>query len=96
MFANISGIDRFGRYGGEEFLLIMPDTTEERAARMLDRLRAIVAELDWSAFSPTMQVTISAGVASLRQNENSDSFLARADRALYASKAQGRNRITSA
>jgi diguanylate cyclase len=96
MFANIRGIDRFGRYGGEEFLLILPDTTEERAARMLDRLRAIVAELDWSAFSPTMRVTISAGVATLRQNENSDSFLARADRALYASKAQGRNRITSA
>jgi diguanylate cyclase (GGDEF)-like protein len=96
MFANIRAIDRFGRYGGEEFLLILPDTTEVSAARMLDRLRAIVAELDWSAFSPSMRVTISAGVATLRQNESSDSFLARADRALYASKAQGRNRITSA
>ena len=96
MFANIRGIDRFGRYGGEEFLLVLPDTTEESAARMLDRLRTIVAGLDWSAFSPTMQVTISAGVSTLRQKESSESFLARADRALYASKAQGRNRITSA
>jgi diguanylate cyclase len=96
MFANIRTIDRFGRYGGEEFLLILPDTTEQSAARILDRLRAIVAELDWSAFSPGMQVTISAGVATLRQNENSDSFLARADNALYAAKARGRNRITSA
>jgi diguanylate cyclase (GGDEF)-like protein len=96
MFANIRTIDRFGRYGGEEFLLILPDTTEQSAARLLDRLRAIVAELDWSAFSPGMQVTISAGVATLRQNENSDSLLARADNALYASKARGRNRITSA
>ena len=94
--ANIRGIDRFGRYGGEEFLLILPDTTEESAARMLDRLRSIIAELDWSAFSPAMNVTISAGVATLRQNETSDSFLIRADRALYAAKAQGRNRITSA
>jgi diguanylate cyclase (GGDEF)-like protein len=96
MFANIRTIDRFGRYGGEEFLLILPDTTEQSAARMLDRLRSIVGELDWSAFSPGMQVTISAGVATLRQNENSDTFLARADSALYVSKARGRNRITSA
>jgi diguanylate cyclase (GGDEF)-like protein len=96
VFANIRNIDRFGRYGGEEFLLILPDTTEESAAHMLDRLRGIVAELDWSAFSPGMQVTISAGLATLRQNETSDTFLARADNALYASKARGRNRITSA
>jgi diguanylate cyclase len=96
MFANIRTIDRFGRYGGEEFLLILPDTTEQSAARMLDRLRGIIAELDWSAFSPGMQVTISAGLATLRENETSDHFLARADRALYASKARGRNRVTSA
>jgi diguanylate cyclase (GGDEF)-like protein len=95
-FANIRTIDRFGRYGGEEFLLILPDTTEQSAARMLDRLRGIIAELDWSAFSPGMQVTISAGLATLRENETSDHFLARADRALYASKARGRNRVTSA
>ena len=96
MFANIRTIDRFGRYGGEELLLILPDTTEQNAAHMLDRLRGIVAELDWSAFSPGMQVTIPAGLATLRQNETSDNFLARADRALYASKARGGNRITSA
>jgi diguanylate cyclase len=95
-FANIRAIDRFGRYGGEEFLLVLPDTAEDAAFRMLDRLRAIIAELDWSAFSPGMQVTISAGVATLRQNETSDNFLARADSALYASKARGRNRITTA
>jgi diguanylate cyclase len=95
-FANIRTIDRFGRYGGEEFLLVLPDTAEESGARMLDRLRAIIAELDWGAFSPGMQVTISAGVATLRANETSDNFLARADHALYASKARGRNRITSA
>jgi diguanylate cyclase len=96
VFANIRTIDRFGRYGGEEFLLILPDTDEESAAQMLDRLRAIIAELDWSAFSAGMRVTISAGVAELRFNENSDTLLARADGALYASKARGRNRITSA
>ena len=96
MFANIRPIDKFGRYGGEEFLLVLPDTDEDAALRTLDRLRAIIAELDWSAFSPGMQVTISAGVATARPSETSDNFLARADSALYASKARGRNRITSA
>jgi diguanylate cyclase len=96
VFANIRTIDRFGRYGGEEFLLVLPDTPRERAAQMLDRLRAIIADLDWSAFSQGMRVTMSAGVATLRADENSDTFLARADSALYAAKAQGRNRIASA
>jgi diguanylate cyclase len=96
VFANIRNIDRFGRYGGEEFLLVLPDTPDEGAARILDRLRAIIADLDWSAFSPGMRVTISAGVATLTAGETADTFLARADRALYAAKAQGRNRIASA
>jgi diguanylate cyclase (GGDEF)-like protein len=96
IFANIRNIDRFGRYGGEEFLLMLPDTPADVGARILDRLRAIIADLDWSAFSPGMQVTISAGVATLRPDERPDHFLARADSALYAAKAQGRNRIASA
>src|ERR1700722_17898864 len=54
VFANIRSMDRFGRYGGEEFLLVLPDTPGDTAARLLDRLRAIVADLDWSAFSPGM------------------------------------------
>ncbi len=96
VFANIRSIDRFGRYGGEEFLLILPDTPHDTAARILDRQREIIAELDWSAFSPGMSVTISAGVATLVPNEAPDALLARADRALYAAKARGRNRIASA
>ncbi|MDP3075502.1 GGDEF domain-containing protein [Bradyrhizobium sp.] len=96
VFANIRPIDKFGRYGGEEFLLLLPETSGEGAARILYRLRAIIADLDWSAFSPGMQVTISAGVATLKPNETPDIILARADSALYAAKARGRNRIASA
>ena len=72
-----------------------PNFTGKIAAE-LDRLRAIIAELDWSAFSPDMKVTISAGVTTLKPEETPDTFLARADSALYAAKAQGRNRIASA
>jgi diguanylate cyclase (GGDEF)-like protein len=96
VFANIRNIDKFGRYGGEEFLLVLPETPGDAAARILDRLRAIIADLDWSAFSPGMRVTISAGVATLRRDESPDTFLARADSALYAAKARGRNRIACA
>src|SRR5207237_3506386 len=69
VFANIRNFDRFGRYGGEEFLLVLPDTPGDGAANILDRLRVIVADLDWSAFSPDMRVTISAGVATLGPDE---------------------------
>jgi diguanylate cyclase len=95
-FANIRNIDRFGRYGGEEFLLPLPDTPGDMAARSFDRLRAIVAELDWSALSAGMAVTISAGVSTLAPDETPDALLASADCALYAAKERGRNRIARA
>jgi diguanylate cyclase (GGDEF)-like protein len=95
-FANLRNIDRFGRYGGEEFLLLLPDTPNAAAVRSLDRLRAIIAELDWSALSSGMTVTISAGVATLQADETADAILARADCALYAAKERGRNRIANA
>jgi diguanylate cyclase (GGDEF)-like protein len=95
VFANLRPNYRFGRYGGEEFLLVFPDTDNTSAARILERLRVMIAELDWSAFSTDMRITISAGVATLRDDENSDSVLARADGALYDAKARGRNRITA-
>jgi diguanylate cyclase (GGDEF)-like protein len=96
VFANIRSIDSFGRYGGEEFLLLLPDTPDKDAARIVDRLCTIIADLDWSAFSQGMRVTISAGVATLKPDESPDTFLARADNALYIAKARGRNRIASA
>lgn len=93
MFANIRGIDKFGRYGGEEFLLILPETSDVTAERTLNRLRLIVADLDWSTISHGMAVTISAGLVTLQPNETADSILARADIALYQAKDNGRNRI---
>jgi diguanylate cyclase len=93
IFANIRGIDKFGRYGGEEFLLVMPDTPQDVASRTLNRLRELIAGLDWAAISPNMTVTLSAGVTSVRANDTTDTILSRADRALYHAKERGRNRV---
>ena len=93
IFANIRGIDKFGRYGGEEFLLVMPDTPQDVANRTLNRLREMIAGLDWAAISSSMTVTLSAGVTSVRANDTTDTVLSRADRALYHAKERGRNRV---
>ena len=93
VFANIRANDRFGRYGGEEFLLVLPGTGRDEAERIMERLRRIVAEIDWKAFEIDRTVTISAGIATLVHDDSSDAILASADRALYAAKASGRNRI---
>jgi diguanylate cyclase (GGDEF)-like protein len=95
VFANIRPIDRFGRYGGEEFLLLLPGTRSSDAARIIDRLRMIIADLDWNTLSPDLRATMSAGIATLNGNETADAFLARADAALYCAKANGRNCIAT-
>jgi diguanylate cyclase len=91
LFANIRTIDRLGRYGGEEFLLVMPDTALDEAVRTLDRLRLTIAGLDWAAICGNMSLTMSAGVCAVRQDASADDILARADAALYRAKDAGRN-----
>jgi diguanylate cyclase (GGDEF)-like protein len=93
--ANVRAIDRLGRYGGEEFLLILPDTAKDEALRTLDRLRSIVAELDWTTFSG-INVTMSAGVSEVRLQDSADDILGRADVALYRAKDAGRNQVIAA
>ncbi|MET4273808.1 MULTISPECIES: GGDEF domain-containing protein [unclassified Bradyrhizobium] len=91
--ANMRSIDRLGRYGGEEFLVIMPDSTKDQAVLGVDRLRQIISELDWDAISNDLQVTFSAGIAQVRPNDAPEDILARADAALYKAKDAGRNRV---
>lgn len=96
LFANIRLIDKFGRYGGEEFLLVLPEAGEDVAGKVVDRLRTIVADVDWNSISPGVDMTMSAGVATLLPGETVDSLLLRADVALYRAKDLGRNRIERA
>jgi diguanylate cyclase (GGDEF)-like protein len=93
---NLRAIDKIGRYGGEEFLLILPDCTKDQALLALDRLRRTVADLDWTSISDSLRVTMSAGVTQVGAYETTEEILSRADKALYRAKDAGRNRVLMA
>jgi len=90
--------DLLGRYGGEEFLAILPDTAAEGAVLVADRLRQVVESLALPhPRSPHRVVTVSIGAATERAESRSASedIVAAADRALYQAKQAGRNRIAA-
>ena len=95
---NTRGIDLACRLGGEEFLIIMPDTDMGRAYQVAERLRAhIAAETFQVNPESRIRVTASVGIATLeRADDTPDILLKRADNALYAAKRNGRNRVVVA
>ncbi|MDP9348232.1 MAG: diguanylate cyclase [Gemmatimonadota bacterium] len=91
-------IDMVGRYGGEEFMAILPDTDEEEAARFAERVRNAVAEHVYHDEATEVRMTVSSGVASYPQvdADSPDQVVKRADEALYRAKESGRNRVVLA
>jgi diguanylate cyclase (GGDEF)-like protein len=82
--------DVTGRWGGEEFLVIAPQTSLENAAKMAEKLRSGIAG---TQFPITGQKTISLGVAAYSPGDDMKKLLARADAALYRAKRSGRDRV---
>jgi len=85
--------DILGRWGGEEFLLLLPATPMAQAAEVVDRLRAATAAAMVSASLPELRITFSAGLAVVDSADAIETALEQADRALYRAKAEGRDRV---
>ena len=85
--------DFVARYGGEEFMLYFPDTGADRAMQVCSDLRQAVQGADWSDIGPDFTVTISFGLAEIRDDAHSRTILDEADTRLYRAKREGRNRV---
>ncbi|MEE4295537.1 MAG: GGDEF domain-containing protein [Wenzhouxiangella sp.] len=85
--------DILGRWGGEEFIVICPETNASDVLHLADRIRARIAEID---FGGAGKITVSIGVAELSAEDNAQDLVDRADQALYEAKKAGRNRCVLA
>lgn len=83
----------FGRFGGEEFLLVLPESGPRDAWRCADRIREQVVLEDFRINGQSVRVTLSGGIVTFREGEAIDEALQRADQHLYHAKASGRNRV---
>lgn len=91
---NIRETDILGRYGGDEFSILLPETSTDQALEIADRLRLVIAEADFEIENKMIKTTISIGVSSTnKQVSDFSQLLLSADLALYDAKNEGRNTI---
>jgi diguanylate cyclase len=84
--------DFVGRYGGEEFVLLMPETDGDAALQVSEGVREAIANCPFHFKEQQLAITMSFGLAAFYPNDQGEEVFARADKALYAAKEQGRNR----
>lgn len=93
VLSGIREIDVFGRLGGEEFGVILPETSGEGAVIVAERLRSMVENQEFVLSTGSIKVTVSIGVAELKAEESRKQLIVRADTAMYVAKQNGRNRV---
>lgn len=93
---NMRETDFIARFGGEEFVSILPDTNIENAKLVTNKLREVIAESNFHFQDKPVKITVSAGFAEIRDNEESETLFTRADSALYKAKENGRNNCQAA
>ena len=96
--ANVRTSDIVVRYGGEEFMIIIPESDAEQAAKVAEKLRVVVEVNDISLEGPQLKVTISAGVADLKSVQAAkgsvrDAFVLATDKTMHRAKENGRNQV---
>ena len=90
-------VDRVGRFGGEEFVVMLPGSKLEQAQGVAERLRDAVGRKDLAGVVPPIRLSISIGVAEwIAEDVESSGLLIRADAALYLAKRSGRDRVVIA
>lgn len=89
----LRGSDLLGRYGGEEFVVLLAEPPDAGLPELTERLRLVVQNQHWEPLTPGFGVTISGGWAEARAEDSFDAVIARADARLYEAKRAGRNRI---
>ncbi|MCX6078264.1 MAG: sensor domain-containing diguanylate cyclase [Chloroflexi bacterium] len=90
----IRNIDVFARYGGDEFVLLFPETNAEQARDVIERVRLALTAQPIELVGKMLSLTLSSGIASLTyENETLDALLSHADQVLYRAKEAGRNRV---
>ncbi len=90
---NLRSADSLGRWGGEEFLAVITNTTEESLRTTAERGRKLVAASSLESEPDSIQVTVSIGATMARPEDTVESLVKRADRLVYRAKARGRNRV---
>ncbi|MGJ7517439.1 diguanylate cyclase [Pseudomonas baetica] len=89
----LRGTDFIARFGGEEFVLLLPSTVPAAGMKLLEQLRAAIEACPFHFKSEPVTITISMGLTAFKPGEHSDLVLKRADQALYRAKSAGRNRV---
>lgn len=92
----LRGYDLIGRYGGEEFLVVIPDHSMTDDQDIYERLKSKIAEKPIATQSGELSITVSIGVAFFHRGVDADALIEAADKALYRAKEQGRNRVCHA
>jgi len=82
--------DTFARWGGEEYVELLPNTTFENARLIAENIRTMIEDY---TFSNSLKVTCSFGISQIREDDLEESLIKRADEALYRAKAKGKNRV---
>ncbi|MDH5184916.1 MAG: diguanylate cyclase [Gammaproteobacteria bacterium] len=92
--ATMRGFDYIGRYGGEEFLIILQNTDLEEGEEIAERLRSQVEQSPFHHNNTSIPITVSLGLTHYHPGDTVENMIQRADEALYQAKAAGRNRVT--
>ncbi len=92
----VRAYDAVGRYGGEEFLIVFPETDSEQGAAQGERIREAISNKPFNLAGQEKTITVSLGVATRKPKESVEELVGRADQALYKAKRSGRNRVVSA